>query len=60
MPIYFHAYELFQQLLFGEAVLTSHMELVLTFLATTAAIAVVAVPFWVVLTCIKFVGGLFS
>ncbi len=48
-PIYFSLYALFQKFIYGaDAVLTEHMELTLTILATAGSLFVVAIPFLLV------------
>lgn len=53
MGVYFQLYNILADFLYGSAELTTHMEFVLTELATFGCIAAVAVPFVVVALVIK-------
>lgn len=57
-PLYYSAFQMFANFIYGEgAVLTAEQNMVLTILATIAALAVVVVPFVVVWLIIRFVTG---
>lgn len=56
-PLYDSAYQLIVQFIYGNSVLTADQTLVATILATMAALAVVAVPFFVVYSVMKFIFG---
>ena len=56
-PLYDSAYQLIVQFVYGNAVLTADQTLVATCLATLAALAVIAVPFFVVYSVMKFIFG---
>lgn len=56
-PLYDSAFELFQTYIYGNVVLSADQSLVCTMLATVASIAVVAVPFFLVYSGLKFIFG---
>lgn len=56
-PLYDSAYQLIVQFIYGNSVLTADQTLVATALATMASLAVVAVPFFVVYSVMKFIFG---
>lgn len=56
-PLYDSAYLMIVEFIYGNAVLTADQTLVATCLATIAAIGVVAVPFFVVYSIMKFIFG---
>lgn len=56
-PLYDSAFQLFHTYIYGNAVLSADQNLVCTMLATAAAIAVVAVPFFLVYSALRFIFG---
>lgn len=57
-PLYDSAYQLFATYIYGNpAVLTADQTLVLTALSTMAALAVIAIPFFVIFSAMRFIFG---